>query len=514
MRWIYFALLYCIACPVLALEAPPDVQFDVARYEITGANPLSAEEISKILKPYLGRHYGLEGLSSAVTELERKFKEQGYSFHRVILEPQSLKQGIVRLRIYEFKLGKLNVSGNKFFTDDNIKNSLPALEQGRAPNTRNLNLNLSVANDHPDKTLQMVFKEGEKQNTIDVDLNVLDKSPHTSYAKLTNTGTEASGEWRLGVGYQYSNLFNKDHITSINYSTSTEQPENVAQWVLSYSLPLYASGDLISIYYSDSVIESTSSVQGLPGNFDISGSGTVFGTRYMQGFKKQKGYKHKLIYGLDSKRFNNQILFAGNIVSGTNELQSFPLSVEYEFSRPKSRTPFSLSVSYYVNLIDDQDAYDLEPRNPDTKWKLIRYRAKYDLPVTSWMLSLRLEGQYADEPLISGEQFGVGGSQSVRAYEERAILGDRGNAINIEFWKATKNKRTKWLFFYDAAETVFNEDIGTGIIKQAPTSFGFGIRWQWGRYLSVAADVAEALEDAGETKSGDNKVHFNMTYQY
>lgn len=514
MRLFVFVVAMVVLRPVYSLEAPAALSFDVVRYEVTGANPLPAEVIAKVLKPYLGRHHGLDGLSSAVDEMERVLKNLGYSFHRVILEPQSLQKGVVKLRVLEFKLGRLKVIGQKYFSEENIKNSLPSLIEGRTPNTRLLNRSLAIANDHPDKIMQMVFKEGESENTIDVDLKVLDKSPHTSYAKLANTGTDQTGDFRLGLGYQYSNLFDKDHIASINFSTSLEQPEDVSQWVLSYSLPFYWSGDQLAFYFSDSEINTTSTISGVSGNFNVNGTGQVLGARYMQGFKKRKGYKQKIFYGFDYKQFNNQILFNNTPTAGTNKLKSAPVSIEYEISRPKGPSPFNAAISLYLNLIDDQDAYDLETREPDTKWSLIRLRMNYDLPVASYMMRLKMEGQFVSDPLISSEQFGVGGSESVRAYEERAILGDRGYGLNIELWNTATNKKFRWLAFYDVAQTTFIEDTGTGVLKENPSSIGAGVRWLWKKNISLSADLALAQEDAGETESGDVKLHFNMIYQY
>ena len=518
MRRIVFVLLFSFLQPVIALEGPPALQFDVVRYEVTGSNPLRPEVISKVLKPYLGRHHGLEGLSAAVDELERKLKKEGYSFHRVILQPQSLQQGIVKLKVHEFKLGKLNINGNKYFTDSNIRNSLPSLVEGRAPNTRLLNQSLAVANEHPDKTLQMIFKEGEVQNTIDIDLNVADKSPHTGYVQLSNTGSEDTGDIRLGIGYQYSNLFDKDHIASINYSTSTEEPSNVSQWVMSYSFPFYENGDQLSVYYSDSKVETTQSLGSL--DLDVNGAGTVLGARYMYSFKKVKGYKQKLFLGLDQKEFDNQILAGVVEAAGTNKLESGPISVEYEISKTQIKTPFSFAISLYQNLLSDQDAYDKEVRQPsqitpDDGWNVIRYRGQYDLPVASWLLRMRLEGQQSSEPLISGEQFGIGGAQSVRGYEERAILGDSGYSLNIEWWNTNEHKKFRWLIFYDVGQTKYVESLcETCDDKQSPSSLGAGVRWMWSRHINISADAAQVQEEIGDTEKGDTKIHVSLTYQY
>jgi len=51
---------------------------------------------------------------------------------------------------------------------------------------------------------------------------------------------------------------------------------------------------------------------------------------------------------------------------------------------------------------------------------------------TNWTLSLRLDGQVASEPLISNEQFGAGGVNSVRGYREGEVFGDDGWRAGIE----------------------------------------------------------------------------------
>ena len=48
------------------------------------------------------------------------------------------------------------------------------------------------------------------------------------------------------------------------------------------------------------------------------------------------------------------------------------------------------------------------------------------------VLSARLDGQWSDEPLIPGEQFGIGGARSVRGYEEREASGDSGFFVSAE----------------------------------------------------------------------------------
>jgi hemolysin activation/secretion protein len=51
---------------------------------------------------------------------------------------------------------------------------------------------------------------------------------------------------------------------------------------------------------------------------------------------------------------------------------------------------------------------------------------------TNWITSLRADGQWASEPLVSPEQFGAGGVNSVRGYHEGEVFGDAGWHVSLE----------------------------------------------------------------------------------
>jgi hypothetical protein len=51
---------------------------------------------------------------------------------------------------------------------------------------------------------------------------------------------------------------------------------------------------------------------------------------------------------------------------------------------------------------------------------------------TNWITSFRADGQWTSEPLISNEQFGIGGVNSVRGYHEGEVFGDTGWHVSLE----------------------------------------------------------------------------------
>ena len=121
--------------PLTCAEDGHDLQFEVTQFEVQGDNPLSAGQIHAVLDPFLGKHAGLEGLQAATDALEQALRSLGYAFHQVNLPPQSMEQGIIRLEVVAVELGDIIVEGNKHFTDENIRASLPQLK----PAIRNIN---------------------------------------------------------------------------------------------------------------------------------------------------------------------------------------------------------------------------------------------------------------------------------------------------------------------------------------------------------------------------------------
>ena len=88
---IAFVLLVINSVNAQQTEAPT---FVVNQYIIEGDNPLGSD-LSNLLEPYLGEHFGIDGLSAAVDEVSRALQNEGFSFHRGVLPPQTLDSGTV-----------------------------------------------------------------------------------------------------------------------------------------------------------------------------------------------------------------------------------------------------------------------------------------------------------------------------------------------------------------------------------------------------------------------------------
>lgn len=51
---------------------------------------------------------------------------------------------------------------------------------------------------------------------------------------------------------------------------------------------------------------------------------------------------------------------------------------------------------------------------------------------TNWLTTVRTDGQWASQPLISNEQYGLGGVNSIRGYHEGEVFGDNGWHVSLQ----------------------------------------------------------------------------------
>src|SRR5262249_14147167 len=125
-------------------------------------------------------------------------------------------------------------------------------------------------------------------------------------AYVDNTGTPNTGNYRLGVGYQHANVFNRDQVLNLQAITSPNHVSDVKIFGAGYRIPIYTWGGVVDVLAGYSNVNS-GTVQGL---LNGSGSGNVFGLRYTQLLGRWENYEHRASIGLDYRAYKNDVTFA------------------------------------------------------------------------------------------------------------------------------------------------------------------------------------------------------------
>ena len=137
---------------------------------------------------------------------------------------------------------------------------------------------------------------------------------------------------------------------------------------------------------------------------------------------------------------------------------------------------------------------------------------------SDWQLRVLLNGQWTQDALVPGEQFGAGGATSVRGYGERALADDQGRVANLELYTpglcSGGALQCRLLAFVDTGSVTRNNPLPGERRDASITSAGFGVRAAVVRQLSMQMDVAQVLADSDAHSKGDTRVHLKMNLAY
>jgi hemolysin activation/secretion protein len=485
------------------------VYFTVERFEVTGDNPLSSAETDALLAPYLGDQAGFLGLQNAADALQQAIRAAGFSFHRVVVPPQRARDSI-ELRALVFRVGAVQIEDNAHFSADNVRAMLPSLTPGQTPDSRAMKRDIQHANEHPAKRLALVMRQGETPGEIDAVVSVRDQSPHSFVLTANNRGSKETGEERLSAGYQYSNLFGLDHVVTASYTTSPGHWDDVRQYGLTYKIPLYERAADLTFVASYSDVDNGT----VADFFAVTGRGTVLGAVYDHSLLGIGRYGHRVQLSLFDKAFKNDVDFLGQPV-GT-DVRSRPVTVQYTGEWVREAANLGLSLGLSANLPSGADntqaAYTASRAGASTHWHTWKGGGFADVGLGgNWLLRTRLAAQYAGEPLIPGEQFGLGGAGSIRGFLPRVASSDDGVAATAELWLPKPRADLQVIAFLDGGVGWRHNSQAGEDSRPELVSAGAGLRWQPLDAVRASVDWGLVLNGTADTEAGNQRVHFTLS---
>jgi hemolysin activation/secretion protein len=515
----FFASAWISLASAQQSEAPPVPRFDIQGFVVQGNTILDHGEIDSLLAPFTGKSRDFGDVQRALEALQDAYISRGFNAVRVVVPEQDLVAGKIRMQVIEAKLRRVRIEGNRHFSNANLRYSLPTLKEGESPNTRRIGENAQLVNENPAKSVRIQLQAADEEAKVDALVRVEDEVPWRVSLFGDNTGTPQTGRYRAGVGYQYANLANRDQVFTAQAITSPTKASDVSIFGLGYHAPVYGwrgSFDVIA-GYSD---VSSGTVQDL---FTVSGSGTIFGLRYNQILPRIDTYEQKLSLGWDYRKYNNSVVFLGTTESLIPDITVRPLALAYSGRLSRVGSDLSAYLAYSRNLPGgpdgDEEAFAAQRPGAKAKYSILRFGAAYThtLPA-DFLVRAVFDAQRAKDPLVTAEQYGMGGMNSVRGYFEREVANDVGRRVSLEGYtpdfgsRVGATWRARALVFFDAAKGSDREPVRTQ--ENTLSSAGLGVRVSEGKSLSFRLDWARVRKAAGAHLEGDSRGHFSFVYSF
>jgi len=513
-------------------DAAPEPRVPVRSLQVSGNSLLPAAEFAaqvEALSARLAGERSLAELRAAATELQALYRQAGYGAVLVFLPEQELKDGLVQLRVVEGRLERIDVNGQQHFSRERILAALPSLQIGSALRVREIDAQIQQLNENPARQVQVLLQPGSQAGQVAAKLSVQEeKSLQRWTARLDNSGTGHSGRWRAALGWQHADLWELDHQLALEAQTAPEQPSAVAVFSAFYRIPVPAHGLSVDAYLAHSDVDGGRN-ETAAGELRFNGRGQVAGLRLQRHLPRWGEVDQRLQLGLEQRRYLNDCRIAGLPEGACGpsgaSVTVHPLSLSYI---AQSASPVAMGLS--LNLLHNLglggrhgDGAALQAARPGARlhYTVLRGQGQLQLPLQSgWRWQLQAAAQFSDEALVPGEQFGIGGAQSVRGYAERELNGDLGLQASVELhspnWAGWAGLPAATdlhgLVFVDGAWVQDQNRAGGPPCRSQAGSgcslaaVGLGLRWNWGSW-QLRLDLAQALRPGTLSAQGSRRAH-------
>jgi hemolysin activation/secretion protein len=509
-----------------AAGAGEDRTFDVFEFLVEGNSALPPIEIERAVYPFLGPDRTVKDVENARAALERAYQQAGFPTVLVDIPEQKVDSSIVVLRVTEGKVDRLRITGNLDHSRGELRSRIPALAEGTVPYFPDVQDQLAALQRGEDLRVTPVLRAGGVPGTVEVELKVEDRLPLHGTLELNNRYSFDTEPLRLQGSIRYTNLWQRGHTIGALFVTSPQDTSQVKAYSANYSMPV-RKDDLLVLY----AIRSDSNVATI-GGINTIGRGKIYGTRYVMPLPPpDASYRHTFLAGVDYKDFQDQLISGNdNLVTPISYL---PFLLQYSGAWPRAdgETQFSVGSSFsFRGLVDTQVDCGGQPLNEfackrfgaDAGYILLRAEATDRRALGhGFELWLRATAQLTNEPLVSNEQFPIGGADSVRGYVEFDLVGDSGISGTIEVRSpqllpaAEYNVQNFRLHaFVDAGNVRVNQPLPGQSSGGSLSSAGAGFRVRAFQRLNGNLDVAFPFGPNSNAPDRTVRVLFRVAYEF
>ncbi len=513
--------------------APGPVKlFPILEYRVEGNTVMRTVDVERAVMPYMGLGKSIKDVEAARQNLEKTYHAKGYQTVLVNIPPQEVSAGIVRLTVVEAPVGRFEIKGSRYHSLQVIRATVPDLQPGVTPNFNEVQKELAQVNHSEDLHVTPVLRASTTPGQVDVDLNVQDSLPLHAMLEVNNRYSANTAHVRVIGEVSYDNLFQSDQSASIQYQTAPDDPQNAKIWSISYVIPLQP-GPVLALY----AVSSDSNIAAV-GNLNVIGNGNIYGIRVIEPLASTNAaFYHSFSGGFDFKDFKQSVG-----LQGADQLASparySPFSVDYTatwlgsldakhagaaVTGGRSSTNIDLGASFLIRFIGGTDAtqFAVKRSGADPSYFIFHPGVlRQQILPGNWSLVGKVDAQLASGPLISNEQFGAGGLDSVRGYTESERLGDNGLHGSLELrtpqllnHSSARITQSYAYVFVDAARVRIQDPLPAQISGFDLASFGLGTRFKF-RGLSIDLDGARAETAGYVTRKGDWSGQFRVNYAW
>jgi len=420
------------APPVLpALKPSSGPGFYLRKIHITGNTVLSDAELQAISRPYEGRNVNEDELRQLRQDLTAYYIGKGFINSGAVLPEQDIKNGELDIMIVEGRLTEIELEGLDHLKEFYIRSRLQGDED--APlNVNDLQHRLQILQQNAlIQKINADLSPGLKPGAARLHARLQENRPWYLTFGGDNNGVPSVGAERIAVWAGHRNLFGIGDAVNGNFNIS----EGQTQYAFDYALPFtpwdtrfitsyqHAQADVVEKPFDQLNIFNESD------SIAIGVSQPVWQT-----------LENSLTLGVTgewrhSKAFllNEAFSFSRGAINGVSNVSVLRFSQDW-LNRTDTHVYAARSI---LNWGIDAFNATINPGSselPDGRYFFWLGQAQWVQKLFDTGIEMHLQGnaQLAANPLLSLEQYALGGMYSVRGYRKNQLVRDNGFSSTLE----------------------------------------------------------------------------------
>ncbi|MDJ0742495.1 MAG: ShlB/FhaC/HecB family hemolysin secretion/activation protein [Xenococcaceae cyanobacterium MO_167.B27] len=515
--------------PIPAQEIPKiPGTFTFESFEFVGGTVFSEEKLKEVTAEFVGKPITFPQLLQAANKVTELYVQEGYITSGAYIPEQALESDVVKIQIVESSLEQINVNVTRGRLNNNYIRDRVLRATATPLNINSLQEALQLLQLNPlIDSVNAELATGTRRGTNILDINVNGAKTFGIQGILNNNRNPSVGSFERGIKISEDNLFGIGDGLSLAYLNT----DGIDEFEVEYTLPINARDGTLNFYFRN--IDSEVVEEPLD-EADIEIDFRDFSFTYRQPViqKASAESTQELALSLTASRRESDGQILGTdfpIPFGADEEGEIRLSVirfaqEWQQrSRQEffaARSQFSLGVDAFDATINDGDEADGEffVWRGQLIWLRLLGTPKNNSSVGTSLL-IKSDFQLATNSLVSLENFGLGGQESVRGYRQDVLLSDSGifasAELRIPIVQARNIRGSLQLIPFIDFGTAWNvdrEDPDTNTL----VGTGLGLLWQQGDNLQARLDWGIPLTDIDSRDNTwqENGVYFQLEYKF
>lgn len=460
-----------------------------------------------VIIPWLGQRLTFSDLQSMTLAVTRFYRQQGFVAAQAILPPQTIREGMVVIRIIAGRLDNPEVNNlsrlNTDFATAVIESNSCSKEVGFFGNKdcaaspaelSRLERTALILNEIPGVDADLALKPGTQSGMTRIYADITLGQPAMGYIGIDNQGNDYSGHNRLLAGGAANNLtgWGDQLRTDLILSSSAD----VFNGMLDYNFPINTYGTRAALNYS--YLDYT-----LKGPFEIldaRGHSNRWGINLSHPWIRNSAARIDANAGYYQSRMRDALIL---LPEQKRNLDAGEFGIDGTFSAvPRGLSHFNLLGTAGHLSLDDEFSQSMNSLTGISgTFARFNYRAGHDQGFGPYFSFFnQFTGQMASKNLDSSQKLLLGGPLAVRAYSIGAGAVDKGTLFTTELrtrwqpplpdWAGAGNQITVAAFFDQGWGSYFRQPIegltgnninlsgfGAYITLSRPTDYFLNLTW-------------------------------------